>query len=130
MSYYSNSFYPNYQYVSQYTQQPTISSLHGKIVDNMDIVKVTEVPFGGFAIFPKGDMSEIYIKNWNNNGTTQITTYKPIVQEEEEQINNPINSIDLVLQRIDSLENKIDNIINGKKPVVIKDKEVSANATK
>lgn len=130
MSYYSNSFYPNYQYASQYTQQPIISSLHGKIVDNMDIVKVTEVPFGGFAIFPKGDMSEIYIKNWNNNGTTQIITYKPIVQEGEEQISNPINSIDLVLQRIDSLENKIDNIINGKKPVVIKDKEVGANATK
>ena len=83
MSYYSNNMYPNYQYTSPYTTQPTMPALQGKIVDSADMVKVTEVPFGGFAVFPKGDMSEIYVKNWSSNGTTQIITYKPVIPEQK-----------------------------------------------
>jgi hypothetical protein len=51
--------------------------INGKIVDSEDIVKATEVPIGGYGVFPKADLSEIYIKTWNNNGTTSILTYKP-----------------------------------------------------
>jgi hypothetical protein len=51
--------------------------INGKIVDSEDIVKATEVPIGGYGVFPKADLSEIYIKTWNNNGTTSILIYKP-----------------------------------------------------
>jgi hypothetical protein len=42
------------------------------------MVKVAEVPIGAYGVFPKADLSEIYIKTWNNNGTTSIVTFKPV----------------------------------------------------
>ena len=68
--------------MSQMPQSPIVSNLQGKIVDGIKSVKATHVPFGSFSLFPKGDFKEIYLKTWNNNGTTQIITYKPVVEEE------------------------------------------------
>lgn len=127
MSYYPTNFYSNYPYGQQYPNGPMLSSqqqimqqqnlinqvgtLQGKMVDGEDIVKVTDVPIGGYGIFPKADFSEVYIKSWNNNGTTSIITYKPVITEEktpEENINN------ILLERMNKLEEKIDTIILSK----------------
>ena len=55
-------------------QQPQqIPSLNGKIVESKEIVKVTEVPMGGYGIFPKADLTEIYVKTWDSN-TKQMNT--------------------------------------------------------
>ena len=35
------------------------------------MVKATDVPIGGYGVFPKGDFTEIYIKSWNQDGTRQ-----------------------------------------------------------
>jgi hypothetical protein len=51
--------------------------LNGKLVDGEEMVKATEVPIGSYGIFPKADFSEIYIKSWNNNGTTSIVKFAP-----------------------------------------------------
>ena len=133
MSYFSNNYYPNYQYSNPYANQaqmqPAVSALQGKIVDSADIVKATEVPFGGFAVFPKGDMSEIYVKSWNNNGTTQIHTYKPVPAEETPEAKQAdVNA--LILQQITNLENKLDAFINNAKVPATQSetKGVSANA--
>ena len=88
MNYYPNNFYQNYSYGNMYQPQqaqPAVAALQGKVVDSVDMVRVNEVPFGGFGVFPKGDLSEIYVKSWNNNGTTQINTYKPIPVEETKE---------------------------------------------
>ena len=90
MSYYpNNNFYSNYPYNNPYLSNaaavaqtptqpaPSASTLQGKIVDGEEMVKATEVPFGGYGVFPKADLSEIFIKTWNGNGTTQITSYRP-----------------------------------------------------
>lgn len=133
MSYYSNNYYPNYSYGNPYTNQvqaqPAVSALQGKIVDSADIVKATEVPFGGFAVFPKGDMSEIYVKSWNNNGTTQIHTYKPIPIEETPEAKQADTNA-LILQQITNLENKLDAFINSTKAPIpqTETKGVNANA--
>ena len=76
MNYYPNNYYLNYPYGNQYQQQqmpyqaqaqtPQPQGLNGKIVDSQDVVRATEVPIGGYGIFPKADLSEIYIKSWNN----------------------------------------------------------------
>ena len=66
MNYYPNNYYNNYSYANSYqpqSNQITIPSLQGKVVDSIDMVKVNEVPFGGFGVFPKGDLSEVYIKS-------------------------------------------------------------------
>ena len=118
---YANQYVPQpqpQQFISQpmapQTQQP--QSLNGKIVDSEDVVKATEVPIGGYGIFPKADLSEIYIKSWNSNGTTSIITFKPIAPEENPtsatQQENSMSNV--LIQKITELENKIDMLIQPK----------------
>ena len=136
MSYYNPNLYQNYmqQYSGNYMMpqppmpimsqnnmpsqqgQPQASTLNGKLVDSLDVAKATEVPIGGYGIFPKADLSEIYIKSWNSNGTTSIITFKPIAPEENptsatQQKNNISN---MLIQKITELENKIDMLIQPK----------------
>ena len=114
MNYYPNNYYLNYPYGNQYQpQQPNmpvqapqqpVSNLNGKIVDSADVVRATEVPIGGYGIFPKADLSEIYIKSWNNNGTTSIITFKPETPQEVVKEDNSIQ------EQLKKLEEKIDAI--------------------
>ena len=115
MNYYPNNFYQNYSYGNMYQPQqaqPAVAALQGKVVDSVDMVRVNEVPFGGFGVFPKGDLSEIYVKSWNNNGTTQINTYKPIPVEETKEAKE-ISSRDELLQKINALNEKLDALMNS-----------------
>lgn len=109
MNYYPNNFYQNYSYGNTYPTQP---QLQGKVVDSIDMVRANEVPFGGFGIFPKGDLSEIYVKSWNNNGTTQINTYKPIPVEETKEAKEA-SAKDELLEKITALNNKLDAFIKS-----------------
>lgn len=116
MTYYPNNFYQNYQYsgypqMSQMPQSPMVSNLQGKVVDGIEIVKATDVPFGSFSVFPKGDFGEIYLKTWNNNGTTQIITYKPVVEEETKK-----EEPNLILEKINNIENQLTDLINKVAP--------------
>ena len=115
MNYYPNNFYQNYSYGNMYQPQqaqPAVAALQGKVVDSVDMVRVNEVPFGGFGVFPKGDLSEIYVKSWNNNGTTQINTYKPIPIEETKEAKE-ISSRDELLEKINALNEKLDALMNS-----------------
>ena len=136
MSYYNPNLYQNYmqQYSGNYMMpqppmpimnqnnmpsqqgQPQASTLNGKLVDSLDVAKATEVPIGGYGVFPKADLSEIYIKSWNNNGTTSIITFKPIAPEENPtsamQQENSVSNV--LIQKITELENKIDMLIQPK----------------
>lgn len=112
---YQNYQLPNYQYGQQLNQmqiqpQPqNISYLNGKVVDGIDVVKVTDVPIGGYGIYPKADLSEIYVKSWNQNGTTSVITYK-IQQEEPQAKQDTIEQ--KIIARIDALESTISGLIN------------------
>lgn len=114
MNYYPNNYYQNYPYGNSYQQQSQqiIPALQGKVVDSPDMVRVSEVPFGGFGVFPKGDLSEIYVKSWNNNGTTQINTYKPVPIEENKESQEQISTNEL-LEKINALSEKVDVLIKG-----------------
>lgn len=136
MNYYPNNFYQNYSYGNMYQPQqaqPAVAALQGKVVDSVDMVRVNEVPFGGFGVFPKGDLSEIYVKSWNNNGTTQINTYKPIPAEETKEVKE-ISSRDELLEKINTLNEKLDALMNSTVkqapapviPVAAKDVKVNA----
>jgi hypothetical protein len=116
MNYYPNNYYLNYPYGNQYQQQmpyqaqsqaPQPQGLNGKIVDSQDVVKATEVPIGGYGIFPKADLSEIYIKSWNNNGTTSVITYKP----ESPQPVATIDPITELKEQINMINSKLDSIL-------------------
>lgn len=143
MNYYPNNYYLNYPYGNQYapqtatpnmpvqmpqTQQMAQPNLNGKIVDSADIVRATEVPIGGYGIFPKADLSEIYIKTWNNNGTTNIITFKPepLTQQEEK-----VDTLSEVKQQLIKLEEKLDAILNSNIAAMAGPKaEIAATAAK
>ncbi len=137
MNYYPNNFYSNYPYGNTYPsmqaqpmmQQP--QTLNGKVVDGEEMVKATEVPFGSYGLFPKADLSEVYVKNWNNNGTTQITVYKPVISEQESE--DKVDTIALLLEKVNDIESKLDSMVSQKQPTTIpttptKRKELNVNA--
>lgn len=109
-----NQFYPQSQIGMNMPQQQmsssNLQSINGKIVDSIDVVKATEVPLGGYGIFPKGDLSEIYLKTWNGNGTSSIISFKPVIESASPSID--IN--EQILLKINNLEEKLNNILNTK----------------
>ena len=139
MNYYPNNFYQNYLYGNMYSQpqsqaQTPITTapttLQGKVVDSEEIVKVTEVPFGGYGVFPKADFSEIYVKTWNNNGTTQINVFRPVATEME----NKKSTEELLMEKLTQIENKLDafNLKTEEEPKKVvtqeRKKEINVNA--
>lgn len=126
MNYYPNNFYGNYSFGNTLSQNPsttasalTQATLNGKIVDGEEVVKATEVPFGGYSVFPKADLSEIYIKTWTQDGSTKIIKFRPYVEEPKEEI-----TMDTLLERISAIEKKLDEMATPEKPR----KEMKLNA--
>lgn len=63
------------------TQQMPLG-LNGKMVDVVDQITANDVPMdGSVVIFPKKDMSEIYLKSWTPNGTIATVVFKPVLED-------------------------------------------------
>lgn len=120
MNYYNPNFYQNNPYGNNqqpmpYQPLPMSPSLNGKFVDNVDVLKVTEVPIGGYGIFPKADLSEVYIKYQNKNGTTDTITYKPFQSPEPVQEQAMVDT-KAVLERLNALESKLNSALKQASP--------------
>lgn len=62
------------------------TTLNGKQVDSIEVVKATDVNFdGSCSYFPLTDGSAIITKQLQNDGTSKITIFKPITEENEEK---------------------------------------------
>lgn len=105
---------PTYQQPMQLAKP---SYLLGKSVDNIDVVKVTDIPLdGSISYFPLTDGSAIVSKQLQNDGTSKIVVYKPIQEDKKEtmqfatfeDIQNAINDIDL--SDIQNLKDEIKEI--------------------
>lgn len=127
MNYFNPNYY-NYPYNvgnNQYmptsyampSAQAPAAALNGKIVDSEDVVKVTEVPIGGYGIFPKADLSEIYVKTWNNNGTTSLITFKPFIPPEPSPKASENFDTETILEKITALDNKLDALLNSRSTI-------------
>lgn len=116
-------FQPQEQYPAMQNQQ-TIG-LNGRIVQAVENVNANEVPMdGSMAFFPKQDMSEIYVKGWNADGTIKTIVYKPQIDNKSMQaVNTSLDTeklkIDLseqatagIMQRFDDLSAKIEQLEN------------------
>lgn len=84
---YMNMFTPQMQQQIQ-QQLPIQNNLStGKIVDSMEIVKVTDIPMDGNAYyFPKADGSEVYAKRWLANGKTEIIRFVKAIETDQEEM--------------------------------------------
>lgn len=95
-------------------QQPNV--LQGKVVDSIEVVKATDVPMDGSCYyFPKADGTEVYAKRWLPNGTTEIVSYVPVVEEKKERVvEQPGNSVkelkEEIVSMLASIDGRIDNL--------------------
>ena len=107
----------------QMNQQPMpqqIAGINGRIVQAVENINANEVPMdGSMAFFPKQDMSEIYVKGWNADGTIRTIVYKPYTDPKDNQtVNSMANaenakftlsdeSTQLFLNKFEELSEKI-----------------------
>lgn len=76
-----------YQQVAPQIQMANQFSLNGKIVPSMEVITANDVPMdGSVAIFPKQDMSEIYAKQWNADGTIRTVVFKPTLDGQDNSL--------------------------------------------
>lgn len=83
--YYSNQLQrPQETYQPVQYQRPT--SLFGKVVDSIDVAKVTDVQLdGSIAYYPLADGSAIVTKQLQQDGTSKLIVYKPISNDEKQE---------------------------------------------
>ena len=96
----------------------------GKIVDSIDVVKATDIPMDGNAYyFPKADGTEVYCKQWLQNGTTRILTFKPVFEDDINNLSSDTEKLkiglsdevtEVFMKRFDELEKRIDDLMPKK----------------
>ena len=112
----------------QMNQQPMpqqIAGINGRIVQTVENINANEVPMdGSMAFFPKQDMSEIYVKGWNADGTIKTIVYKPYTEPGGSNAGNPTADIEnakftlsdestqLFLNKFEELSEKIGQLEN------------------
>lgn len=82
----------------QYGQQIPVQQmgLNGEVVDSIDVVKAKNVDMSGNVTFyPKSDMTEIYTKQLQVDGTSRIVTYRAVRPESESQKEQKQASVDM-----------------------------------
>lgn len=119
-------FQPQEQFQTMQNQQTipqqTIG-LNGRIVQVVENINANEVPMdGSMAFFPKQDLSEIYVKGWNADGTIKTIVYKPQIDNKSVQaVNTSLDTEKLkfdlseqatagIMQRFDDLSAKIEQL--------------------
>lgn len=120
-NYYQQYGYPqqNYQYVPPMTTPVQLSQINGKIVDSKEVAASQEIALGSYGVFPRGDLGMIYVKSWNNDGTTRIDEYKRV-----EQIKESDTTLDDIKDSIVEINKKLDSFVTSRsaaKKVVVKD---------
>ena len=108
------------------TQTPVSNQMSalGKMVDSIDVVKATDIPMDGNSYyFPKADGTEVYCKQWLQNGTTRILTFKPDLEDNHNNVSSDAEKLkiclsdevtDVFMKRFDELEKRIDDLMPRK----------------
>ena len=103
--------------------------LQGKTVDNIEVVKATDIPLdGSISYFPLVDGSSIVTKQLMQDGTSRMIVYKPVettpkanttenkeiyVTEKQldEKLNNLEKQVNKILDKLDTFELEVDTKI-------------------
>lgn len=99
---YPQMYQPSYNYTPTYQ-----AGIQGRIVDNVDVVRATEISLDGSVnYFPLADGSAILTKQLQMDGTSKIVMYKPVANEMPKQIdlNAEITSLK---EQVEELKNKL-----------------------
>lgn len=140
-----NPYYPQqqrFQNTEQGNQQPMMTAyqqpmqltkpnyLLGKSVDNIDIVKVTDIPLdGSISYFPLTDGSAIVTKQLQMDGTSKVVVYKPTEEDKKDAVQ--FATLDDIQQAIDNLDlSDIQNLKNDIEEIKKQLKELKPKKSK
>ena len=143
---YTNPYYPNYmppyqppmqdrlaQLQNQYQPMPQPyqmaqmqpqqmvrqMQLSGQVVDSIDVVKAKDVDMSGaVTYYPKADMSEIYTKQLQADGTSRILTYRITQDAPQETVSQVPVTMDNINSLFGQLRADVLNEINGIKEML------------
>lgn len=106
---------------SSQQMRPTQAGLNGRIVQNAEMITVNDIPMDcTAAVFPKQDMSEIYVKYWDNTGLIRTIVFKPVLENSPNNLSETGEKMFLSLsedfktafmERFDSLENRLNELM-------------------
>ena len=110
------------QITVRYPQQP--QGIIGRSVNDFSEITANDVPMDGrSAVFPKNDMSEIQVRTWGNDGKIITTSYKPILEHQNQMADVSIleseklkiglsdDVTDAFMKRFDDIEKRLDDFI-------------------
>lgn len=87
-----NSYNPYYSQPLSKTNQPVYRQqmgLQGKVVDSLEVVKATDIPYdGSISYFPLTDGSAVITKQLQQDGTSRVIIYRPVDLNTDTNTNN------------------------------------------
>ena len=107
-------------------QQPIpqqIAGINGRIVQAVETINPNEVPMdGSVAFFPKQDLTEIYAKSWNADGTIRTLTFKPVLNDKTDVLSGDTEKLEFdlsekategIMAKLNELSEKIEQLSLG-----------------
>lgn len=107
-------------------QQPMpqqIAGINGRIVQAVENINANEVPMdGSVAFFPKQDLTEIYAKSWNADGTIRTLTFKPVLNDKTDVLSGDTEKLEFdlsekategIMAKLNELSEKIEQLSLG-----------------
>ena len=83
---------------NQQAMPQQIAGINGRIVQAVENINANEVPMdGSVAFFPKQDLTEIYAKSWNADGTIRTLTFKPVLNDKTDILSGDTEKLEFDL---------------------------------
>ena len=108
---------------NQQAMPQQIVGINGRIVQAVETINPNEVPMdGSVAFFPKQDLTEIYAKSWNADGTIRTLTFKPILNDKTDILSGDTEKLEFdlsekategIMAKLNELSEKIEQLSLG-----------------
>ena len=108
---------------NQQAMPQQIVGINGRIVQAVETINPNEVPMdGSVAFFPKQDLTEIYAKSWNTDGTIRTLTFKPVLNDKTHILSGDTEKLEFdlsekategIMAKLNELSEKIEQLSLG-----------------
>ena len=108
---------------NQQAMPQQIVGINGRIVQAVENINANEVPMdGSVAFFPKQDLTEIYAKSWNTDGTIRTLTFKPVLNDKTDILSGDTEKLEFdlsekategIMAKLNELSEKIEQLSLG-----------------
>ena len=108
---------------NQQAMPQQIVGINGRIVQAVETINPNEVPMdGSVAFFPKQDLTEIYAKSWNADGTIRTLIFKPVLNDKTDILSGDTEKLEFdlsekategIMAKLNELSEKIEQLSLG-----------------